>query len=82
MVSTGPDSELDPGPDYHDYNRALNLLEAMKALSIILLTLLVLGGCSSGYDSEEECFLEETIDNLNDNEIFEKVCELKRDNNK
>ena len=54
----------------------------MKALSIILLTLLVLGGCSSGYDSEEECFLEETIDNLNDNEIFEKVCELKRDNNK
>ncbi len=38
--------------------------------------------CSSGYDSEDECFLEETIDNLNDNEIFEKVCELKRDNNK
>ena len=38
--------------------------------------------CSSGYDSEDECFLEETIDNLNNNEIFEKVCELKRDNNK
>ena len=27
-------------------------------------------------------YLKETIDNLNDNEIFEKVCELKRDNNK
>ena len=53
-----------------------------KVLILVAGLLMFAGGCSSAYDSEDECFLEETIDNLNDNEIFEKVCELKRDNNK
>ena len=48
----------------------------MKAIATILLVLLVLGGCSSGYDSVDECLLEETKKCKSDNCItyIEEMC--------